>query len=191
MSSACYWYKHGEDATLWRLCSNQQRAWNFITPLDGTSLRLSWHKMDMPEPRNLKNSKKKLAADYDEFDELPQIFLILVLAHQGLDNLLGSNSRIVRQNARIPLCIQKTKWPKKKSTMALMKTGQPLISVGDDDAVLGLVWWKLERFSWRISIVMKRSWNLLVNCAAWGWWSSPARGKRWRYRPIGKLNLSL
>ena len=33
------------------------------------------NKMDMPESQeNLKEFKKKLAANYDEFDELPQIF---------------------------------------------------------------------------------------------------------------------
>ncbi|MHC5792039.1 GTPase ObgE, partial [Streptococcus pyogenes] len=47
------------------------------------------NKMDMPEAKdNLEEFKKKLATSYDEFDELPMIFPISSLAHQGLENLL-------------------------------------------------------------------------------------------------------
>ena len=88
------------------------------------------NKMDMPESQeNLKKFKKKLAANYDEFDELPQIFPISSLAYQGLDNLLEATAELLDKHQNSS-CIQKTKWPKKKSTMALMKTSQPLTSVG-------------------------------------------------------------
>ena len=54
------------------------------------------NKMDMPESQeNLKEFKKKLAANYDEFDELPQIFPISSLAHQGLDNLLEATAELL------------------------------------------------------------------------------------------------
>mgnify|MGYP000904439725 CR=1 FL=1 len=54
------------------------------------------NKMDMPESQeNLKEFKKKLAANYDEFDELPQIFPISSLAHQGLDNLLEATADLL------------------------------------------------------------------------------------------------
>lgn len=54
------------------------------------------NKMDMPESQeNLKEFKKKLAANYDEFDELPKIFPISSLAHQGLDNLLEATADLL------------------------------------------------------------------------------------------------
>ncbi len=54
------------------------------------------NKMDMPESQeNLKEFKKKLASNYDEFDELPKIFPISSLAHQGLDNLLEATADLL------------------------------------------------------------------------------------------------
>lgn len=54
------------------------------------------NKMDMPEAEeNLKEFKKKLAVTYDEFDELPQIFPISGLAHQGLENLLEATAELL------------------------------------------------------------------------------------------------
>mgnify|MGYP000727213514 CR=1 FL=1 len=72
------------------------------------------NKMDMPESQeNLKEFKKKLAANYDEFDELPQIFPISSLAHQGLDNLLEATAEFVRQNTRIPLVFRRRNGPRR------------------------------------------------------------------------------
>lgn len=54
------------------------------------------NKMDMPEAsENLETFKKKLAANYDEFDELPQIFPISGIAHQGLENLLEATAELL------------------------------------------------------------------------------------------------
>ena len=54
------------------------------------------NKMDMPgAEENLKEFKEKLAANYDEFDELPQIFPISSLAHQGLENLLEATAELL------------------------------------------------------------------------------------------------
>lgn len=54
------------------------------------------NKMDMPESEeNLKEFKEKLAANYDEFDELPMIFPISSLAHQGLENLLEATAELL------------------------------------------------------------------------------------------------
>ena len=39
--------------------------------------------------------KEKLAANYDEFDELPMIFPISSLAHQGLENLLEATAELL------------------------------------------------------------------------------------------------
>ena len=43
---------------------------------------------------NLEEFKEKLAANYDEFDELPQIFP-LSLSHQGLENLLEATAELL------------------------------------------------------------------------------------------------
>lgn len=54
------------------------------------------NKMDMPESQeNLKTFKEQLAKDYDEFDELPMIFPISSIAHQGLENLLEATSELL------------------------------------------------------------------------------------------------
>ena len=53
------------------------------------------NKMDMSEAEeNLQEFKKKLAADYDEFEDLPMIFPISSLAHQGLENLLEATAEL-------------------------------------------------------------------------------------------------
>ncbi|MEQ9763702.1 GTPase ObgE [Streptococcus sp. ZJ151] len=54
------------------------------------------NKMDMPESEeNLKAFKEKLAKEYDEFDDLPMIFPISSIAHQGLENLLEATSELL------------------------------------------------------------------------------------------------
>ncbi|WP_138068644.1 GTPase ObgE [Streptococcus pseudoporcinus] len=54
------------------------------------------NKMDMPEAEeNLKTYKEKLAANYDEFDELPKIFPVSTLAKQGLDNLMDATAELL------------------------------------------------------------------------------------------------
>ncbi|HEL2383746.1 TPA: GTPase ObgE [Streptococcus suis] len=56
------------------------------------------NKMDMPESEeNLIEFKKKLAANYDEFDDLPQIFPISGIAHQGLENLLEATAELLEK----------------------------------------------------------------------------------------------
>ncbi|VTS22299.1 GTPase ObgE [Streptococcus porcinus] len=54
------------------------------------------NKMDMPEAEeNLKAFKEKLAAEYDEFDELPKVFPVSTLAKQGLDNLMDATAELL------------------------------------------------------------------------------------------------
>lgn len=54
------------------------------------------NKMDMPESEeNLTAFKQKLAANYDEFDDLPPIFPISGIAHQGLENLLEATASLL------------------------------------------------------------------------------------------------
>ena len=77
------------------------------------------NKMDMPEAEeNLKEFKGKLAANYDEFDELPQIFPISSLAHQGLENLLEATAELLIKQMN-SCSITKMIWNKKKYTMKL------------------------------------------------------------------------
>ena len=54
------------------------------------------NKMDMPESQeNLKEFKKKLAENYDEFEELPAIFPISGLTKQGLATLLDATAELL------------------------------------------------------------------------------------------------
>ena len=54
------------------------------------------NKMDMPDSaENLKVFKEKLAANYDEFAELPQIFPISSLTKQGLGTLLDATAELL------------------------------------------------------------------------------------------------
>ena len=54
------------------------------------------NKMDMPESQdNLTEFKKKLAANYDEFEELPAIFPISGLTKQGLVTLLDATAELL------------------------------------------------------------------------------------------------
>ncbi|MFU2181020.1 GTPase ObgE [Streptococcus pluranimalium] len=54
------------------------------------------NKMDMPESEeNLKLFKEQLVKEYDEFDDLPMIFPISSIAHQGLENLLEATAELL------------------------------------------------------------------------------------------------
>ena len=54
------------------------------------------NKMDIPEAEeNLKIFKEKLAANYDDFEEMPMIFPISSLAHQGLENLMEATAELL------------------------------------------------------------------------------------------------
>ena len=54
------------------------------------------NKMDMPEAEeNLKIFKEKLTANYDDFEEMPMIFPISSLAHQGLENLMEATAELL------------------------------------------------------------------------------------------------
>lgn len=54
------------------------------------------NKMDMPDAEeHLAAFKEKLAAEYDEFDDMPQIFPVSTLAKQGLDSLLDATANLL------------------------------------------------------------------------------------------------
>lgn len=62
------------------------------------------NKMDMPESKeNLEEFKKKLAANYDEFEELPPIFPISGLTKQGLAPLLDATAELLDKTPEFPL----------------------------------------------------------------------------------------
>lgn len=62
------------------------------------------NKMDMPESQeNLKTFKEKLAANYDEFEELPAIFPISGLTKQGLSTLLDATGELLDKTPEFPI----------------------------------------------------------------------------------------
>ena len=62
------------------------------------------NKMDMPESQeNLKTFKEKLAANYDEFEELPAIFSISGLTKQGLATLLDATAELLDKTPEFPI----------------------------------------------------------------------------------------
>ena len=62
------------------------------------------NKMDMPESQeNLKEFKKKLTENYDEFEELPAIFPISGLTKQGLATLLDATAELLDKTAEFLL----------------------------------------------------------------------------------------
>ncbi|MDU3325738.1 MAG: Obg family GTPase CgtA, partial [Streptococcus sp.] len=62
------------------------------------------NKMDMPESQeNLKTFKEKLAANYDEFEELPAIFPISGLTKQGLATLLDATAELLDKTPEFPI----------------------------------------------------------------------------------------
>ena len=62
------------------------------------------NKMDMPESQeNLKTFKEKLAANYDEFEELPAIFPISGLTKQGLSTLLDATAELLDKTPEFPI----------------------------------------------------------------------------------------
>lgn len=62
------------------------------------------NKMDMLESQeNLKTFKEKLAANYDEFEELPAIFPISGLTKQGLATLLDATAELLDKTPEFPI----------------------------------------------------------------------------------------
>ncbi|MGT2883683.1 GTPase ObgE [Streptococcus ferus] len=62
------------------------------------------NKMDMPEAEeNLRLFRQRLAESYDEFDDLPQIFPVSGIAHQGLENLLEATTELLDKTSEFLL----------------------------------------------------------------------------------------
>lgn len=103
------------------------------------------NKMDMPEAQeNLKAFKKKLAAQYDEFDDLPMIFPISSLAHQGLENLLEATAELLAKTDEF-LLYDESDLVDEEAYYGFAEAEKEFEITRDDDATWVLSGEKLER----------------------------------------------
>lgn len=103
------------------------------------------NKMDMPEAEeNLKEFKEKLASNYDEFDELPQIFPISSLAHQGLENLLEATAKLLDETDEF-LLYSEDDMEQEEVYYGFNEDERPFEISRDDDASWVLSGEKLEK----------------------------------------------
>lgn len=103
------------------------------------------NKMDMPDSEeNLAAFKEKLAANYDEFDDMPMIFPISSLAHQGLENLMDATAELLA-NAEEFLLYDETDMQEDEAYYGFNEDERPFEITRDDDATWVLYGDKLEK----------------------------------------------
>lgn len=103
------------------------------------------NKMDMSEAEeNLQEFKKKLAADYDEFEDLPMIFPISSLAHQGLENLLEATAELLDKTDEF-LLYSEDELAQEEVCYGFDEEQKPFEISRDDDATWVLSGEKLEK----------------------------------------------
>ncbi|MGT2893141.1 GTPase ObgE [Streptococcus downei] len=103
------------------------------------------NKMDMPEAKeNLKVFKEKMAADYDEFDDLPMIFPISSLAHRGLENLLEATAELLDKTDEF-LIYSEDELAQEEAYYGFDEEQNPFEISRDDDATWVLSGEKLEK----------------------------------------------
>ncbi|AWN19211.1 GTPase ObgE [Streptococcus sobrinus] len=103
------------------------------------------NKMDMSEAEeNLQEFKKKLAADYDEFEDLPMIFPISSLAHQGLENLLEATAELLDKTDEF-LLYSEDELAQEEVYYGFDEEQKPFEISRDDDATWVLSGEKLEK----------------------------------------------
>lgn len=103
------------------------------------------NKMDMSEAEeNLQEFKKKLAADYDEFEDLPMIFPISSLAHQGLENLLEATAELLNKTDEF-LLYSEDELAQEEVYYGFDEEQKPFEISRDDDATWVLSGEKLEK----------------------------------------------
>ena len=103
------------------------------------------NKMDMSEAEeNLQEFKKKLAADYDEFEDLPMIFPISSLAHQGLENLLEATAELLDKTDEF-LLYSEDELAQEEVYYGCDEEQKPFEISRDDDATWVLSGEKLEK----------------------------------------------
>ncbi|HGD6453009.1 TPA: GTPase ObgE [Streptococcus agalactiae] len=103
------------------------------------------NKMDMPDSEeNLAAFKEKLAANYDEFDDMPMIFPISSLAHQGLENLIDATAELL-VNTEEFLLYDETDMQEDEAYYGFNEDERPFEITRDDDATWVLYGDKLEK----------------------------------------------
>lgn len=103
------------------------------------------NKMDMPDSEeNLVAFKEKLAANYDEFDDMPMIFPISSLAHQGLENLMDATAELLANTEEF-LLYDETDMQEDEAYYGFNEDERPFEITRDDDATWVLYGDKLEK----------------------------------------------
>ncbi|HGD4779001.1 TPA: GTPase ObgE [Streptococcus agalactiae] len=103
------------------------------------------NKMDMPDSEeNLAAFKEKLAANYDEFDDMPMIFPISSLAYQGLENLMDATAELL-VNTEEFLLYDETDMQEDEAYYGFNEDERPFEITRDDDATWVLYGDKLEK----------------------------------------------
>ncbi|HGC8358751.1 TPA: GTPase ObgE [Streptococcus agalactiae] len=103
------------------------------------------NKMDMPDSEeNLAAFKEKLAANYDEFDDMPMIFPISSLAHQGLENLMDATAELLANTEEF-LLYDETDMQEDEAYYEFNEDERPFEITRDDDATWVLYGDKLEK----------------------------------------------
>ncbi|HGD0858584.1 TPA: GTPase ObgE [Streptococcus agalactiae] len=103
------------------------------------------NKMDMPDSEeNLAAFKEKLAANYDEFDDMPMIFPISSLAHQGLENLMDATAELLANTEEF-LLYDETDMQEDEAYYGFNEDERPFEITRDDDATWVLHGDKLEK----------------------------------------------
>ncbi len=103
------------------------------------------NKMDMPDSEeNLAAFKEKLAANYDEFDDMPMIFPISSLAHQGLENLMDATAGLLANTEEF-LLYDETDMQEDEAYYGFNEDERPFEITRDDDATWVLYGDKLEK----------------------------------------------
>lgn len=103
------------------------------------------NKMDMSDSEeNLAAFKEKLAANYDEFDDMPMIFPISSLAHQGLENLMDATAELLANTEEF-LLYDETDMQEDEAYYGFNEDERPFEITRDDDATWVLYGDKLEK----------------------------------------------
>ncbi|HEN4385142.1 TPA: GTPase ObgE [Streptococcus agalactiae] len=103
------------------------------------------NKMDMPDSEeNLAAFKEKLAANYDEFDDMPMIFPISSLAHQGLENLMDATAELLANTEEF-LLYDETDMQEDEAYYGFNEDERPFEITRDDDATWVLYGDRLEK----------------------------------------------
>lgn len=103
------------------------------------------NKMDMPDSEeNLAAFKEKLAANYDEFDDMPMFFPISSLAHQGLENLMDATAELLANTEEF-LLYDETDMQEDEAYYGFNEDERPFEITRDDDATWVLYGDKLEK----------------------------------------------